>query len=362
MIDTIRLSVTGYDVDINRLNDTQGKGGYFGIKQRPLTPQEIMHGRRPQDDYLFTDTSGTQCHGQNAYYNSNTCNLDINKDKGMLVQFCVPKVTTGGNYYTADKQETRQAFDTVQTHLSDHGIRCNIQEGKVSRLDLTKTVETDHSFSTYLPVLQLLDGKRAKDKRSYQAETMLFGNRSIQVCCYNKIAELHSQGLDTSPYPANSFRAELRLLKGRKVHDSLGIATGNDLINHWDNLEDQRQTLLKDFLFRVSPGDFDKKGTVGSVEDMIKAYSESLGKSWISDMTRNYWISSVLQIVDSDTLISIMRVAYERRGMDKRTISASISKLRRQIRQASPGVMQTLESNRIPYSQLYTELYHKIVA
>lgn len=360
MIDTVKLSMTDFEIDLHKLKKASDiEGCSFGIKQRTLTTEEAIQGRNELSDFLFYDRSGIPCFGEKAFYNSETCNVDIYNGLS-VVQFSAPKVVTGNNYYTSSKAETQLALQQVESYLSENGIHCNLQDSNVIRLDLTQTAETDFPFKTYMPVLQLLEGKRAKDKRAFQAQTMLFGNSSIQACCYDKIAEMKTHKLETAMYPENSFRAELRLLNKRKVQSSLHLESAKEVINHWAEVKDQRQSLLKDFLFKTAPEDFNGM-LASSVEKMLQAYCSTDKRNWFNTMLKDFGLLTLLKAVETETIIKLYREELERKGMERRVVSASTSRLRRQIQKSLSGVMESLEVETIPYRQLYTELYNKVV-
>ncbi len=358
MVDTMKLSFTDFEIDLLAMEKaSEHEDIYFGIKQRTLTPAEAIHGT--VEDLLFYDRNKIPCFGEKAFYNSPVCNVDIYGGLA-TVQFSAPKVATGNNYYSAGKAETKLSLQQVEKHLSESGIHTDLQGANLIRLDMTKTAETEFPFKTYMPVLGLLEGKRAKEKRAYQAQTMLWGNSSIQACCYDKIAEMQTHQLDTSMFPNNSFRAELRLLNKRKVQSTLRIQTAEDLLLHYAEVKEQRQQLLKDFLFKTSPEDFHGMLT-SSVEKMVRAYISTEKSWWFQNLLKDFGLLTLLRNVEVETLLQLYREEKEKAGMDRRAVSASTSRLRRQIQKSLGGVMESLEVEKIPYRQLYEELYNKVV-
>lgn len=357
MVDTMKVSLTDFEVDLHKLKEVSED--CFGVKQRTLTTQEAIQGKDEYTDLLFYDKNGIPCFGEKAFYNSETCNVDIYNGLA-TVQFSAPKVATGNNYYTANKAETQLALKQVESHLSEGGIHCNLKEGNLIRLDLTQTAETEFPFRTYMPVLHLLEGKRAKEKRAYQAQTMLWGNSMIQACCYDKIAEMQTHKLETSMFPENSFRAELRLLKKKKVQSSLHLESAGELVKYWSEVREQRQSLLKDLLFKTAPEDFHGM-LASSAEKMLQAYCSTEKRNWFNTMLKDYGLLTLIRAVDTETIVLLYREEQEKKGYNSRVVSMSCSRLRRQIQKSLSGVMESLEVEKIPYSQLYTELYNKVI-
>jgi hypothetical protein len=363
MIDTIKISTVDFEIDLEKLRKSEAKEGYsFGAKPSIQTAQEVQAGTKNQS-LIFIDKYGTPCYGKSAHFNAPKYKVDIYNGR-IVIQFSSPKIATGSNYYTSTKAEYEHSLKKVEQDLKEQGILTSLPSSNLSRLDLTTTEQMDHNFSTYMPVLNMLNGTRAKNKRQYHAQTMQWDNSQYQVCCYDKLAEIQSYepGANISQYPQNSFRTELRLLNSKKIQTTLGISTAQEVYRNYDEIKGYRSQLLHDYVFKTEPKDFNDMLT-GSIENMVKAYASTGKRNWFDYLTKDYGLFNLMKYTDTQELVNIYKAELEKKGMHTtESIRVQCIRMKKRIENKASTLMESLTVQNIPYRDLYLEIYKKFVA
>jgi len=365
MIDTLKLSFTDYEVKMYDLNKAilENISSSFGVKLQSSCVMDVIEGNTEQK-LLFIDTDGVPCYGKQAYLNTKDFNVDLYNGL-CVVQFSAPKVLTGKNYYTSSREETRQSIQKVQRDLSKYGIKTNLENANVIRVDLTNTIQTKYTMSTYMPVLSMLNGKRAKDKRQYNAQTMLWGNTQIQVCCYDKIAEIlsYDPGANIEQYPQNSFRAELRLLSKKKVQSSLEIKTGAEIYKHWDNIKESRENILRDFIFKTEPDSF-RDYIFQDVSRTFTYYAMSGSRYWLREFFYTSGLVGVLKEISVEEMAEIYRNILIEKGSTDGYIYKAVSTFKKKVENDLVAHLSNFGSpeNKYTYAELYEEIYTKVLS
>ena len=364
MIDTLRLSFTDFEINMNKMNQktTENTESKFGVNLKQSSAKDVITGNTEQE-LLFIDTDHVPCYGKKAWINTKDFNVDLYNGL-CVVQFSAPKVLTGSNYYTSSREETRQSIQKVERDLHDMGVHTSLESANVIRTDLTNTIQTDYPISTYMPVLSMLNGKRARDKRQYAAQTMLWGNTQIQVCCYDKIAEIlsYEPAANIRQYPQNSFRTELRLMNSKKIKTTLGISTAKEVYKNYDEIKGYRSQLLHEYVFKMQPEDFDDMLT-GSIENMVKAYASTGKRNWFSYLKNDYGLYQLMKYTEIEDLVSIYKTELVKRGTHTaESIRVQGIRMRKSIEKQAATLMEGLTVKNIPYRELYLEIYKKFVA
>lgn len=363
MIDTIKISTVDFEIDLEKLGTAEAKEGYnFKVEPCSQTAQEVIAGTRNLK-LIFIDKHGTPCYGKYAYFNAPKYKVDIYQGR-IVIQFSSPKIATGSNYYTSTKAEYEHSLQWVEQDLKEQGILTSLPSSNLSRLDLTTTEQMDHNFSTYMPVLNMLNGTRANDKTQYHEETMLWGNNQYKVCCYDKIAEIQSKypGTNISQYPQNSFRTELQLRNSKKIQTTLGISTAQEVYKNYDEIRGYRSQLLHDYVFKTEPKDFNDMLT-GSIENMVKAYASTGKRNWFSSLKNDYGLYQIMRFTEIEELVNIYRTELIKRGTHTaESIRVQTIRMKKSIENQAATLMESLTVQNIPYRDLYLEIYKKFVA
>jgi hypothetical protein len=195
------------------------------------SPYEAGNGNKTANFVLWENKqTGEIVEGLKAYHNDKKrrFNLEISPVRICSVKFSIPKIHNGSNYYPVGKDETRAVIRAVEGYLKEAGVHCNVEEARISRLDSFRNIVTEGPCLAYYRLLQSLRIKRTE--QILYATSILWRNQQQQFAVYDKVQEMRSKGLDVSAYPVNTLRFEQRLLKGRKVKDSLGVETIEELL------------------------------------------------------------------------------------------------------------------------------------
>ncbi len=247
MIDTLKVSLS--DFEIAAEHDIIVQPAAYN----PSTGEQ-------QASYPLWHTGSRYIEGSRAFHNSEDFNLTIKANRptepdkvGCYVQFSVPKVATGSNYYPTDHKGTIEAFRTVQKQLKSIGVKTNLKTANLSRVDAFKTVEASEPYQSYHGVLRMLQGQRMA-KRDY-GTTFLWSNQSQEICVYDKLAEMQQRKCDISGLPENSIRFEQRWLKAAKVRDALEMRSVADLLSGYDHVRDTYHRVMEKQLFKHTMAD-----------------------------------------------------------------------------------------------------------
>jgi hypothetical protein len=308
-------------------------------------------------EHVLWRTNGREVRGVKAWHNSERFNVTLNPRREApgtqavcLVQFSVPKVAHGGNYYPTDHKGTVAALAAVQKHLDDIGIKCNVTRASVARLDAAKTIEGREPFSGYAPVLSRLQGKRT-ERRDY-GNMFLWGNTRWEAAFYDKLEEMRRLKLSVAGLPAHSVRAELRALKAVKVREMFGFSTVAQLVDGLDHVRAVYREQMEAQLFRHElPAD-----PVLSSSDLVEQLEAARDRSpyWFRAWFRAWGMQQLAR--DADALKQAVRLVAPNRMTAYRII--------REIEQGEREglALQKLGPSSTTWGALYDELKEKVLA
>ncbi len=349
MIDTLKLSLTDYSVSLGADLDIQPSA-------RNNATGEI------QGVYPLWRNEGGTVEGVKAFHNGEDFNVTLKPMSnaepgsiGCMVQFSVPKVAYDSNYHPTDHKGTEAALRIIEGHLKRVGIRTNIETASLSRVDLFKTVEAEEPYACYHPVLAMLRGKRMA-KRDY-GTTFLWGNTVQEICAYDKLVEMKQRKVSTAGLPRNSIRFEHRMLKGRKVRESLdGIRSVKDLLAGYDQVHATYREAMSKQLFSRSVGEIASTTATGLHAEMLRARDAN------GEPPRRYWFESWLKARGVSTVIDDLHVVREAVAMmtDNRATQLKINRKLDQA-QMDAAAMKIVGPSKRPLGDLYTELKCKVL-
>ena len=368
MIDTLRLAIRDYEI-----KDTS----IFSINKGTIRPDiDPISGQKKIYDtgqkVLLSDLEGNKVFGQKAFLNSPLYQIDVQtqflSSPCLFIKCSIPKAYSNSdtNIYSAGKNGTFTVIKKIEDDLKEKGIKLNLFEGSLSRVDLFKNINTDYNFSDYASVLENLYLTRSKkiEYRGEQIEGFLLGNKSKQLCIYDKIQEQKSK-LNNPSGPVNGFnnllRAEYRLMKKKVINKALNIVSMKDLlVNYKDVKEYYKIQMGKVFdhdLTELKAQNFISREQAFSLLEYLKHEKK----------VRNYKVD-FLEIAFTDTQINIDKaidyiLEYEKDNyQNQKSITVLKSRLAKKIRERQILKRAYLESNSIPFSQLYNELKSKLTA
>lgn len=342
MIDTLKLMLESYRI---------APGNSLTVQ-----PASYIEGSgRVISEYpLWRKESGVTVRGSKAFYNSERLNLTIQPLKGAGVQafvhFSVPKIYHGDNYFSVGREGTQAVLKIVEGELLEAGIETDIQEASLSRIDSCTTAIMEEAFSCYAPVFSLLSGSR-QQRRDY-GTTFLWENTQAQQCIYDKNREAESRGIAPGTYPAQSMRAEYRLLNKRKIEATLGFSRVGELPVQWESLKRKNREAWGR-LFKFEPGEF----------EIMASKQLSLELSCFRDRYGRNFLDYYLKAVGALSLVTVagietVRSALQSLETDRFQIRRAVKKLEQA--KAELELLREEPVSRKTLSTLYQELREKI--
>jgi hypothetical protein len=292
VIDTLKLSLTDYSISSGA----------------DLTIQPASHNHATGEmtaNFKLWNSASAWVEGSKAFHNADDFNVSIkpgnsgNDDAVLcLVQFSVPKIADGSNYHPTDQKGTEAALRAIEGRLKSVGIRTDINTAKLSRLDVFKTVETDEPYECYHPVLSMLSGQRMA-KRDY-GTTFLWGNQAQEICAYNKRAEMQQRKVALDGVPDHPLRFEWRMLKSRKVRESLGgISSVADLLAGYDHVRHSYVGTMEKQLFNRSVRDVATVTASEIEEQLLAARARRNSRYWFDDWLKARGLAAVIGNLDA---------------------------------------------------------------
>ncbi len=346
MVDTLQLVIPDYDASEA---DLQLQPAVVHVKSGEMIGNFPLYWR-----------GNSMVEGRAAFNNDGPCRVTIKAipsrdERGMqplcTVAFEVPKVAGASNYYPTDKAGTEDALRRIQAHLTGIGLKTNIWDAQPARLDAFRNIIAEEPYSCYSPVLRLLGGSRM-EQRGYE-NGALWENGVQQVCAYDKLQKMVRDKLDIAGLPANTIRFEMRLLKSRKVRDTLNVRTARELLDSYDEIINAYERTMKQQLFRHD---------VKSVDALV--FSElTTGMRYFRERDERNWMQSYVtacgyQFLMMHTSIDTVMAAVTEVEDDKDKRSRLKKKLK-ETRFATEAVLACGPSRRTT-GQLYEEMREKV--
>jgi hypothetical protein len=309
--------------------------------------------------YPLFSVNGSTVTGSKAFHNAEDFNVTIQNvakhtpdSVECFVQFSAPKIANGDNFALADAPTTVKACDEIERRLSGIGIKTNVRNAAISRLDAAKNIQCSEPTPSYFPVLGMLQGKRMA-KRDY-GTTYLWGNKSHEICAYDKVTEMVSRKVSTETIDPHTLRIEWRLLKAAKFQDATSMRTVKDVLGDYGHLEQCYRDAMAKQLFSASVPAFERL-RASDIERELKLFQERGDACWWRAWVMATALKGVL--VDFDTVVNAaVKVSTNR---------SQPSRIRRDFQSWKMDAMALIESenpNRQNLSQLYGELKDKTLA
>lgn len=212
-IDKIRLTTRDF-----RVKDAQGLS---------LKGQNTVIGQDHEPKLLFIDSTGREVHGAGVFSNQELYNLDIN-EKGLKLEFN-PSKPYHDYILCSDSETLHNRVKTVLNEVKEkHGIIADWEHSKVSRVDVSRNVETKDPIGYYGSVFSLVGMPRSKRQAQYP-DGYSTGNNSTGIIMYNKLQEIRDSGKDIKG--DNILRTELQFKKSQSVRSNTDIVTFNEMIS-----------------------------------------------------------------------------------------------------------------------------------
>ena len=349
MIDSIQLMLRGYEIL---------PSASLMVKPAPF---RASSGEKVGEYYLWKDTSGNTIYGSSAYGNyklENDASVGVDvraygSKPYCFVNFSIPKVHNGNNFYSVGRQGSETSIDRVEQLLSEQGIKTNLKNACISRIDTFKNIQAMEPYTTYYGLFSLLRINRGI-QRGY-GTTFMIANNQQKFIIYDKLVEMKSRGIETSSFPAQTIRFEQSLKNKEKVSLVNGFNEVDKLLeeDYYQRLKVIQSEQWKKNLFRYS------------VEDVITLSSRQLVNelSYYQQKYKRNWLQKYKEVVGSDTLVSIIGIEAVMNAL--RTIETDKVKLWRFERDVMESkreldMLREEEGSKKSKAELYEELRKKV--
>lgn len=341
MLDTVKLLLEDYTVSPdNRLT---------------VQPSSYIEGTGEKlSEYPLWRKGGGSVYGSKAYFNNPHLNLSIQPFKGSGVQaflhFSVPKVYHGDNYFSVGREGTQAVLKIIEAELREAGVRTDIQEASLSRVDTFNNLISEEPFLSYAPVFSLLSGSR-QQRRDY-GSTFLWENTQQELCVYDKCKEAENRGILAGTYPAQSMRMEYRLLNKRKIDKTLGFCTVKELPERWDTVKEKHLSAWRK-LFSYEVEEVEIMAS-RQVSGELKYYKEKYGRNYL-----DYYLRAVGSLTLATVAgVDIVRLALESLESERTKVWRAVKRLDQA--KAELELIREEPSSKKTLSTLYLELKEKI--
>lgn len=331
MIDTLRLNLI--DCEIKR--------------SCPLTVQpgliDYSTGKTFNESDLFIDSTGKIVTGSKAYLNHDKFNLtiqpsieselndynrsklkikrfkridekiqkdifDYNSDeevKGIFLQTSLPRLLSETNLKTLSFDEQKTALKILESELKKYGIKTNIYEANLSRVDTFTNLKTNYSFFAYSNLFNLMECSRMKST-GYADESYLWKNGNQQLAVYDKILELKTKKPELKFHTSNNImRIENRLLKKRAIDTRLHFLKVSELYKNYNEVKEYHKKEITKRLFKYDLDEIELMTETDLKQKFIYA-KEIYGKKWFDKYCFNFGLYSVSKIADVNFLGDII--------------------------------------------------------
>ena len=315
------------------------------------SPIELNTGLLINDWFLFIDSQKKQYYGQKAYYNDEKIQVTIlnkyalisEKDKDLtldkndndegntkiILQLSLPKFFNGNNFKATNLYDLKKNLLKIQKYLTTIGLYTNILDANLSRLDTFLNIPVKHSFKSYNSILSNLRLSRLKNFE-YAGTTFLYRNTQHQICIYDKIKELENQNINLD-IKGNFVRIENRLLKKRKIMDSIGYYKVKDLQDRLSEIKDNYENTINDKIFSVNAN---VKNNLSGIKDQriltkenVESYLLQLKNSQGRNFTDSFIKNVGLLYLQNNDKLNIFKDALSDIIKDRRNKNRMIKKI-----------------------------------
>jgi hypothetical protein len=257
------------------------------------------------------------------------------------------------NFQSISIQDEKKVLKQLEKDLWNEGIKTNIWNSNLSRVDIFANLNTSENFLAYSNIFNVLSLSRM-DRFEYAGTTFLYRNGEQQICCYDKIFEMKNKNKDLKFHqriPNNVMRIENRLLKKRKIFSVSGISQLYGLYRNYDFVKQNYRDEVGETIFKHEPEEIEIM--IGkNIIDEMKILRELKNKGWFNRYFRALGLKYVLSMVS----VGEIEQAFEDMDLSK----MQLSRAKRDLRKAKLDI-ELLK----PFSQdknnlnLYRELKSK---
>lgn len=356
MIDTMQLCLSNWEVaDNSRVT----------IKPSPM---DYGTGELTADFPLWSSSKGKEIRGAGAYFNNDDLQVDVRAyvygAPQCFVKFSIPKIHNGENYYSVGRDGTQAVLNRVEGELYEAGIKADIEQASISRIDTFKNVITEEPFMAYSPLFSLLKASR-RLRRDY-GTSFLWSNTQQELSIYDKLVEMEAKAkkekkeIDITKFPAQTMRFEYRLKNRKKVHNILGFSKVGELPKNWDEIKHKFINVWEKDIFNKEVADINVIASKQIIKELLSFYELN---------NRNY-VAEYLKAVGAHTIereqgLEALRLAI--REVEREKNSKRTTALNKEIRtlekvEEYSSLIRLFRKDKEPTTlkDLYKELQEKV--
>lgn len=384
MIDTIKLNI----VDCSISDKT------------PLTiePSPYLHDSQMKfiDYDLFIDNNGELVTGKKAYLNTDKYNVTIKPkyelshdaierirttkkyrnnlnikelrkvelpqidfNSGIFVQTSLPRYFNDNNFNSLTIKEEKKVINQLEKDLRESGIKTNIWDSNLSRLDIFSNIILDENFKSYAEIFSIMNLQRM-EKFEYAGTTFLYRNGEQQICVYDKIYEMKNKNKEFDYYiNQNVMRIENRLLRKRKILNVSGFSTIKDLYRNYDFVKHHFKNEVGNSLFKYEPKEVAQK-TVRTIQDEIEFFYQTEGNHWLQCMLETKGLEKWLNEAGVELLIEAVNGLDFIGKMKKCRLRKKIQMAQMRLSLLKKNRSNHMKTNAILYSELKNKFYKSV--
>ena len=188
--------------------------------------------------------------------------------KGIFVQTSLPRLINENNLKNLTIDEQKTSLKELEHKLRTYGIKTNIFNAGLSRVDTFTNLKTEFPFYNYANIFSLMELSRMKAV-GYGNESYLWKNGNQQLAIYDKITEMKSKNPQLKfRGNRNIMRFENRLLKKRAITTKLKFSTVSELYSNYNELKSYHR---KEVINKVFKYNFDELVTLIKNQSLFEA-------------------------------------------------------------------------------------------
>ena len=292
------------------------------FRAKDLSKFTISCLKKPDEEvpFLINDSQGNDYFGNKAFIQTDNSIIDIN-NRGLLIAFNPSKILHPYKLNSNLKEIT----ETIKKEVSKSGIDTDINNMRVSRLDLTKQAEMKQPIHTYNDVFGYLRGKRLTSKQ--YPSGFNFGNKSNEVVFYDKRAEMvykHKMNLAEK----NFMRAEVKFKKSKNVCSETSLTNYRNLLDApLDQLKTSYDNYLNNRVFNNM--NLGEQLTLNFYKeaDILKSYISQHPRGGINKYLMDLGLDTALEMFSG---LEGFKMLLEAIDVPQRTIYRTIANLNKQ--------------------------------
>ncbi len=195
--------------------------------------------------------------GKKAWKNDKNFQLTVLPSRDSDSSICTVQFSaraySDNNLDPSNSDELIEHARQVESDLLALGVRFDVMRAKVTRADIVRNVQLSQPVPVFGPALVALGARKRVRKMDFGGTGFIVGNKSWEIGCYDKGAQMLEAGCLLETCPVNTLRPEVRLLKSRVVRDGVGGDNLPALRKNWPELKRCYLQFLERDVFKARP-------------------------------------------------------------------------------------------------------------